>query len=218
MAGTAARHSAPKRTARSHLEFAGAYSTRPIAPAMPSGSANATPIPTSASVPTIAGATPPARPSGKPAGACVRKAMENRGAPSIIRKPRMPSGSAMPASPQPQASTVKARSQPRAAADSGAMGASVGAGCNGMESGAMTQELGLQSPDHPVDGDRDEDQHQAGRIERVIFAAAKPGLRKLGGDKRGQGLAAIEIRGRQRRRVAGQQQDGQRLADGATET
>src|SRR5215510_2409996 len=210
MAGTAARHSAPKRTARGHLEFAGAYSTRPIAPATPSGSANATPMPTSASVPAIAGATPPARPSGKPAGAPVRKAMESRGAPSIMRKPRMQSGRATPASPQPQAATVKARSQPRAATDSGAIAAPVGVGRHCMGSATMTQKPSFQPPDHGVDGDRDKDEHEAGGVERVILAAAKPGLREFGGDKRGQRLAAMEIRGRQRRRVAGQQQDGQR--------
>src|SRR5215813_6749730 len=165
MAGTAARHSAPKRTARGHRESAGAYSTRPIAPAMPSGSATATPIATSASVPAIAGATPPARPSGKPAGACVRNAMESRGAPSTRRKPKMPSGSAMPRSPQDQASSVKARSQPRAVADSGAMTApigavSVGAGSACIVSMVMAKKAGFQPPDHDIDGDRDEDQHE----------------------------------------------------------
>src|SRR5262245_45336169 len=222
MAGTAARHSAPKRTARSHRESAGAYSTRPIAPAMPSGSATATPIATNASVPAIAGATPPARPSGKPAGASVRNAIESRGAPSTRRKPRMPSGSAMPRSPQAQVSSVNAPSQPRAVADSGAMtvpigAASVVAGYAGIVSMAMAKEPGFQPPDHHVDGDRNEDQQQASRIERVIFAGAKPGLRKLGGDQRGQRLAAFEIRGRQRRRVAGEQQNCERLADRAAE-
>src|SRR5262245_17426431 len=218
MAGTAARHSAPNRTVRTHLEFAGAYSTSPIAPVMPSGSANATPMPTSASVPAIAGATPPARPSGKPAGAPVRKAMESRGAPSIMRKPRMQSGRATPASPQPQAATVKARSQPRAATDSGAIAAPVGVAPQCMGAATMPQKPSFQPPDHGVDGDRDKDEHEAGGVERVIFATAKPGLRKLGGDERGQGLAAIEIGGWQRGRVAGQQQDRQGLADGAAES
>src|SRR5262249_21585439 len=198
MAGTAARHSAPKRTARGHRESAGAYSTRPIAPAMPSGSTTATPIATSASVPAIAGATPPARPSGKPAGACVRNAIDSRGAPSTRRKPKMLSGSAMPRSPQAQASSVNARSQPRAVADSGAIAgpiaaAPVGAGQACVVSIAMAKQPGFQPPDHDVDGDRDEDQHEAGRIERVVFAGAKPSLGKLGGDQRGQRLAAFEI-------------------------
>src|SRR5262249_33313042 len=124
--------------------------------------------------------------------------MESRGAPSTRRKPKMPSGSAMPRSPQDQASSVNARSQPRAVADSGAMTApigavSVGAGSACIVSMVMAKKAGFQPPDHDIDGDRDEDQHEAGRIERVVFAGAKPSLGKLGGDQRGQRLAAFEI-------------------------